>query len=273
MLKSKIIKNKTIAFDLMAHNSEHCLYHLGFLKNYTNVLVILHTSSSLIEANQYYKGAQFNLQNVRYFTTFQLLFRVLINLILRKPIVFIGLHLWQACLFIPLIAINGNCTIHLHGQSYALARKSLKYYIWLFISFFSFLEVSNPAWKGPNFVKKIININQLNKYLHSSNKNNKVIFYSAIGKDIINLNLLKKRIEDVGLDLHISDIGISYKSLDILLSNFSYIYFESTDDYYFYSPSGRISDALNYGLTLVLKKEDHISISVAKSYSVDYITI
>jgi hypothetical protein len=267
------MKKSQIIFDLMAKNSEHCLYHLGIVKYYPGATICLHESSSLNEANSHYKGAQFDLSNVSYIDSCNLFFNACISLISRRLVLFIGLHLWQVCVLFPLIALNGKCTIHLHGQAYALQKKSHKYYIWRLVSKFSRLEISNPAWSGPAFIRKRNNINQLNIYAPMNNKNSSVIYYSATGKKPADLCSLKIRLAQHSLDLQIVQHGISYEALDILLSKSSYLFFESTDDYYLYSPSGRISDALNYGLSLVLKKEDTVSIAVAKHYLVDFIII
>lgn len=267
------MKKSLIIFDLMAKNAEHCLYHLGAVKYYTGATICLHETSSLREANSHYRGAQLNLNNVRYTDSKNLFFNACISLISRRLVLFIGLHLWQVCVLFPLIVLNGKCTIHLHGQAYALQKKSLKYYIWRLVSKFSNLEISNPAWSGPAFIRKRNNIHQLNIYTPMNNKNSTVIYYSAIGKKPADLCSLKIRLAQHSLDLQIVQQGISYEALDVLLSNSSYLFLESTDDYYLYSPSGRISDALNYGLSLVLKKEDTVSIAVAKHYSVDFLVI
>jgi len=267
------MKKTQFAFDLMAKNSEHSLYHLGIVKYYPNVIISLHKSSSLRDANSHYSGAQLNLNNVLYRDFLSLLINACFCLISRRTVLFIGLHLWQACVLFPLIALNGKCTIHLHGQVYALHRKGIKYYLWRLLSSISNLVISNPAWSGPSFIRKIDNINQLRNYTPLAKKNSTVIYYSAIGKKPLDLFSLKNRLYQSSLDLQIVKQGISYEELDVLLTNSSYLFLESTDDYYLYSPSGRISDALNYGLTLVLKKEDAVSILVSKKYLVDYILI
>jgi hypothetical protein len=66
---------------------------------------------------------------------------------------------------------------------------------------------------------------------------------------------------------------LSHELLNDFLSNSSFLYFECVDDYYLYSPSGRISDALNYGLKLVLRSEDELGIRVAKHYGIEFILI
>jgi hypothetical protein len=259
--------------DLMAKNNAHCLYHLGILYHFQNAKLYLHSSSNLVIAYLHYRNQLNSLSRVSYISSFNLYMKACKELLLRKPIVFTGLHLRQIILLLPLIIFNKNTTIHLHGQAFALKKKRLKYLIWKIISYFSKLEVSNPAWKGPSFISKIANINQLVDIKYIESKNNKVVFYSAIGKSLNEIGNLRKRFNENQLELHILDKAVSYQDLNITLKSSGYIYFESTDDYYFYSPSGRISDAINYGLKLVLRKEDQISISVAKCYHAKYILI
>ena len=262
-----------IIYDLMAKKNAHSLYHLGVLKYNRNIIVNIHNSCKLIEANLYYRGASLNLSNVFFKNSFNLYFSSCVSLIRRESVVFIGMHLWQALLFFPLISFNGNVLIHLHGQAHALRNKSLKYFLWKMISSFSNLVVANPAWVGIPFVKQINNLNHINIRPQPPPKSETVVYYSAVGKKPNNILSLEKRFEAKGLSFVLVDKQLNFKILNDLLEKIGFIYFECVDDYYLYSPSGRISDALNYGLKLVLRSEDVLGICIAKRYKVEYILI
>jgi len=257
----------------MARRASHCLYHLGTLRNFPNVKINLHKSSVLPDANTYYRGGGIDLSRVFFKNTISLYCNACIHLLSRRPTLLIGVHLWQASLLIPLLAYNGTVVIHLHGQAHALRKKGAKYYIWLAISHFATLQVSNPAWQGPIFVQKINNINVLGNPTSAKEENKKVIYYTATGKIPKNITELDERMRLNDLEFEYVLQGINYLQLNDLLSNANYMYFESNDDYYYFSPSGRISDALNYGITLVLLQEDTVSIAVARYYCAEFITI
>jgi len=172
-----------------------------------------------------------------------------------------------------LIILNRDVVIHLHGQAHALKFKSAKYLLWKMISRFCKLVVANPAWVGVPFVEQIENLNHIHNASPSLSKGVNVIYYSAVHKRPINILSLKKRVEARGLSLILLEPKLSHELLNDFLSNSSFLYFECVDDYYLYSPSGRISDALNYGLKLVLRSEDELGIRVAKHYGIEFILI
>jgi len=257
-------------FDLMARGNSHCCHHMGILKYYPEYVLYLHNSSNLKIANSHYNGAKFKLNNVKFLNTLFLYLRTIKSLLFRDTVLFAGLHLKQAVLLLPMIVFNGRVTIHLHGQAHGLKRKFLKYALWRLISFFATLEVGNPAWIGPSFVNIIKNINEIYHPVLVSGNNN-VLFYSAIGKKPTELLILKQKLEEKNLVLIIAESGISYEALDQLFRSANYIYLDYCGDYYSYSPCGHISDAICYGLTLVLNFDDFLNISVVKKYPVNYI--
>ena len=257
----------------MAMDTAHSLYHLGMIKNNNQLLIHLHCSCTIADANNYYLGAGLNLNNIRLANRYNLYVGALIALLKKESVIFIGIHLWQAIIFLPLMIYNRDVLIHLHGQAHALKVKSLKYFVWWIISHYSKLVVSNPAWIGVSFVKQIENLNHLHSPNLKHSKSKDVIFYSAVGKRPRNITELLKRLKLKGLTLVLVDKKLSYENLNNLLRNAGFLYFECVDDYYLYSPSGRISDALNYGLKLVLRTEDSVGISIANKYSIEFMLI
>lgn len=256
----------------MAKGDSHCCHHLGIVKYYPNYHLFVHNSSNLKIANMYYNGANLDLKNVSYLNQFFLYFYSIKAIILKKNIIFSGLHLRQAVFLLPFLIIGNKITIHLHGQSHGLKDNFLKIYLWKFISYYSKLEIGNPAWAGPSFVKVIKNINVLHNPKTSIN-NNKVLFYSKNGIEPKNIELLRNIFISNNLELILMEPHVSYKILDSYLRSVSYIYIDFCQDYYLYSPSGHISDAINYGLKIILNKSDFFNISVIKNYPVKYILI
>jgi hypothetical protein len=257
----------------MAMGNAHSLYHIGIIKYYKDIELNLHYTCNLIEANHFYRGAGFSLENVRFRNALNLYIATLVSLLKRESVIFIGIHLWQAIMLFPFMIINGNVLIHLHGQAHALKFKSVKYILWKMLSRFCKLVIANPAWAGVLFVEKIVNLNHINNGYQSSSKSVNVVYYSAVGKRPMDILEIKKRIEARGLLLVLIDKKLSYERLNELLSNSGFLYFECIDDYYLYSPSGRISDALNYGLKLVLRSEDNVGIRIAKKYEIEFTLI
>jgi hypothetical protein len=264
---------KKYCFDLLARGNSHCCHHLGILKYYEDYELNIHASSNLLVANEFYNGANFELKNVNFFNIFYLYIYAIKMLLLKNVVIFAGLHLRQAIYLFPFIVFNYKVTIHLHGQAHALERKSAKYWIWKIISLFANLEVGNPAWVGPSFIKKIHNINELFPLDKPNNNNNLVLFYSSTKKPLINEAKLEIQLAKNNLELIKCKHGVSYKELDGLFRSVSYIYLDYSGNYYSYSPCGHISDAINYGLKVVINKDDFLNIEVIKKYNVKYIVI
>ncbi len=261
--------------DLMAKGESHCLYHLGAIKKHSGAQVFLHSSSAIVEANSWYAGANLDISNVTLLEKSRML-KVLIGAILaQKKVVLLGAHLWQLIMLIPLLLINRKVEVHLHGQAFALKRKGVKYFLWRILAFLTDLRVSNPAWRGPDFVKIVDNYNYINHGSFPKDGEEGVLYYSAIFKSPSTLSNIREKIERLGKTFIYPNSSelISYKYLNELLRQVGYLYFESTDDYYHYSPSGRISDALNYSLQVVVLKEDNTSKEVLAAYKVEYIEI
>ena len=259
-------------FDLMARGNSHCCHHMGIVKYYPTYILNLHKSSMLIDANANYKGAKLNLKNVIYSNTLKLYLDCIKALLYKNSVLFAGLHLRQALYLLPLIAFNGGVTIHLHGQSHSLEKKLIKYILWKLISFFAILEVGNPAWMGPKFVKVINNINVLHNPITITDSK-KVLLYSSLRRKYSDLNTIRNKLINKNLDLIVGNPGISYEELNQLFNSIGFIYIDYCGSYYSYSPSGHISDAINYGLTLVLNKDDSQNITVVKKYKASYILI
>jgi hypothetical protein len=258
--------------DLMAKGDSHCCHHLGILKYYPEYKLFIHNSSGLMDANNYYNGANFDLNNVKFMSLFYLYFFSIKSLLLRHKIIFTGLHLRQAIILFPLLAFNKNTTIHLHGQTHGIKNNFIKYLLWRLISWFASLEVSNPSWIGPSFIKIIKNINELH-YPDTLINNNIVLFYSQKGNKPNDLNKLKQKLKENDYELLIINSGVSYFQLNKMFKAASFIYLDYCDDYYCYSPCGHISDAINYGLTIVLNSDDYINISVVQNYNVKYLLL
>lgn len=258
----------------MAKRSSHCLYHLGIIKRYNINSFYLHYSSVLVEANKFYRGANFDLSRVIFTNNINIYSSLLLNIFKNKSILIAGLHLWQAILLSPFFILNRSVEIHLHGQAHALKKIGFKYIAWKILSFFTSLKISNPCWERPIFVQKINNLNIINNLIKKiKTNNNKVIYYTAVDKKIINFTSIKKRMTENNLVIEVLPVNLSYEYLNFKLDEVNYLYFESIDDYYLFSPSGRISDAINYNLKLVLKNEDELSKLIAVKYGIEFITI
>lgn len=219
---------QNVAFDFMAKDEAHCLYHVGFSAHKPDYLLNLHKTSHIAEAARAYGiNVKFDLQSNP-----KLYFQFLIALFKRQKIEILGAHLYQLILLLPLLVIGSRKTIviHMHGQATALENEnSIKYKIWFILSQFCRLTVSNPAWQGPRFVKNETNFNVFNieKPNKKQSENDAIIERSKIGQRVT----YTKYVEGLSLA---TQINVDFDA-----------------KYYAYSPSGRLSEANLFDLLVV----------------------
>lgn len=240
-----------LAFDFMAKNEAHCLYHVGFSTKNPNYVMYLHVSSHILQAEEAY-GVN---TNFKLLSTVKLHLLFLFNLFARKKIDILGAHLYQIILLLPFIALSGNknITIHMHGQAFALrTQNNIKYHLWKIVSKFAQLKVSNPAWQGPSFVDSSENYNVFDMPCH---KPDSTKTFGVVSRE-----------EAVG--------RVSYKEYVEQLVSADTIKIKFSSEYYAYSPSGRLSEALLFNLYVVALCNDEQTERVAKkvcsAYGVRY---
>jgi len=257
-----------IAIDFMAEGAAHSLYHIGFERQNCKCKIYLEKNSEIFNAAKAYK-IKFQNSNIilqskidRIITLFNALF------FQKIKIEILGVHLRHA-IFIFLLSIfsKERINIHMHGQVHALRRLSFKYLLWKIISKKCNLLVANPAYRGPNFVSIINNLHHIVDL--KSEDNNKVKVGTVREKNELNLENIKYKIKNI--------VNASYGDYVKLNLGCNYTMICFDDDYYEYSPSGRISDAKNFSqIVLILAPSQDLqkmAISICKAYKVDYETV
>lgn len=261
-MEKKILKN--IAIDFMAKGAEHSLYHLGFVKNYPDTQVFLDKNSEFLDAKNAYR-LEIKTDNIVFKSKKNNIISLFHALNKNQKIDILGVHLrFAVVLFLLSFLTKRKISIHMHGQVHSLREKKLKYYLWRMISRRCTLLIANPAYSGPNFVKKIQNINHISK-LESKN-NNRVKTGTA------RKNIEKILISDKYEVIHIENS--SYKEYVDTNLNCSHVMICFNDDYYMYSPSGRLSDARNFSQKVLILapsvKLEEMAINICNKYGVDY---
>lgn len=219
------------AYDFMAERHSHCLYHIGYKQKNPSVDVYLHASSIVNEAEQAFGTEEQHFFFVERRKMYLLFLR---DVFCGARVEIVGAHLRQLLLLFPLLVLFGRrVTIHMHGQAYGLRKLGLKFSVWWILSKFTNLVVSNPAWQGPEFVKKIDNIHDIDVSL--SGQETKGLFEQSIrtGGDVITYQAYVDGVRKA------SELKIAFD-----------------DEYYLYSPSGRISEAKIFGKRIEISAQD-----------------
>jgi len=265
-----------IGFDFMAKSNSHCLYQLGaFYHGYCSKFY-LHSSSKIYEANKFYRGGNLAL-NVTLTNYFLMLLSLIKESGNKNKIVIIGAHLWQIIMLTPILCFS-SVQVHLHGQASGLFRRNtLKYYAWKILAYKFDLVVSNPAWDGPNFVRQINNVHLLKyepRFIDNFSKN-KVLIYRAAGFGAKVEKNIFKSLANLGFEIIIPERNdnslISFEEINKVLNSVEFIFFDSSNGYYFFSPSGRISDAINYSLKILVSSKDYYGIQILKKYNANFL--
>ncbi|CCN47619.1 hypothetical protein MADA3029_270055 [Vibrio nigripulchritudo MADA3029] len=252
---------KNVGFDFMARGYSHSLYHMGVQSNRIVDKLYIHESCQYQDAVNNYRGGYIGPSNVSLVTTFSMVFSFIKSLFFSKDRVHIcGAHLWQLILLMPFLFF-ANTTIHLHGQAHSLKKVGVKYLIWYMFSKFSEVIVSNPIWKGPSFVKSMNNFNIIEPmHLVPIKKRKKdccnLVVYGASGFNIESISSLLESSDLKFESIFYGNDGHKMCNPQILneaLLDASHIYLESVGDYYYFSPSGKLADLVNYNLIGVVK--------------------
>ena len=242
---------QNVAFDFMAKDEAHCLYHVGFSAHKPNYTLNLHKTSQIAEAAKAYDvDVTFTLAKS---TT--LYFKFLTALLARKNIEILGANLYQLIMLLPILIIGSrnNIIIHMHGQAAALENtKSIKYKIWYTLSKFCRLTVSNPAWQGPDFVDNGTNFNvfDIKQRSKTKAKNAAIMKRSKMGKRVTYANYVESL--------------SSATQMKVVFDNL----------YYAYSPSGRLSEANMFDLLVLAQcptpEDKKLATMVCEAYKVRF---
>lgn len=244
----------------MAKEGEHSLYHIGFIKKYHPDCVYLHKTSKIKEASNSYGERCHKVVLLRQWELYRSLLILLLSR--EKTLHILGAKLWQILMFLPSIILSERRPVfHMHGQIYALKKRGLKYWIWRLLDIAGLeIVVSNPAYLGPSFVKKIENINFFKSF-------NRPLLDDKGGCNAGNLGGTYVDKKKVGLVL-------SYKEYIQKLKMESCVVINFDNDYYLYSPSGRMSEAKMFDqevLAIVAPSLDvNIVAYILKSYQLKF---
>ena len=252
----------------MAKKASHCLYHMGFIKHYKPKTLYLHSSSDIGSALKAY-----NLKSnseIYKISSLKLVYLFILMLATRSSVHILGINLRFLLILMPLIVLRRcDLTVHLHGQAYALFyRGSIKFKMWQTISIFCNLVVANPAFEGPSFVKRIKNLNFVRTYKRPVRYKNRKVKIGSIHK------LEKVKFEYKKNTNFIYQLGSEYSVYVKTLMQCQYLWLEFSDKYYNYSPSGRISDALNFSQIVIINAKENFTETakeICKAYGVPFI--
>lgn len=262
------MSEKVIGIDLHAKRNSHCLYHLGFAKYYSPHDLLLHSSSEIMDAAKAYN--QILEPKITYSPSVFLVLKCFYYCRSEYNLHVLGIRLWLLILLFPLFATARNkVTIHVHGQIYALIdERNLKYKIWKFISLFCKLVVANPFYQGPEFVEKIQNINIIKRNLRLTEE----------GNSNIKVGTMRNTSPSILTDFHGFKIfysqNDSYMKYVETLERCNYALVEFPDEYYMFSPSGRLSDAKNFSQVIVIDAADEMkkkAEAVCAAYGLEFI--
>jgi hypothetical protein len=270
-----------VGFDLMAKGGEHNLYQLGFLLNYNPTQVYLDESSKITELFDYY--AIENTYNIKYQKKYKILLELLKKTYNKNyEIHILGINLIMIIYLIIFIKLNNkNIKIHLHGQIYGFKISFVKNIIWKILSRKFIFLVSNPAFVENKVFQKIDNLNYLKDAKIKCNSNNEYVFLwsnRGVKNNLTKLNLIQKGFivyPEINSEIK-NKFWLNYYNYISTMANCKYVHLGFYDDYYLYSPSGRLSEAFIHNKIIIIDKcteNINIATKICKDYKLSYIVV
>jgi len=273
-----------IGFDLMSKGGEHNLYQLGFILAYEPNEFYLDSSTRISECFSYY--------NVKENISLQLQSKInnIISLlkinVLTNKIHITGINLKLLIFIVIYFKIkyfyeHPKLNIHLHGQLHGYKTSFLKKLIWNYLSNYCNLLISNPAFNEFNNFHKIKNLNYLNgiKIICNDNNNNVFMWNSrGIDSSKSKKNLISNGFKIIPENNEVTENRkwFTYEEYIILLANCKYVHLGFYDQYYLYSPSGRLSESFIHNKVIIIDQNTEnvsIGIQICKSYELNYMIV
>lgn len=233
------------------------MYQLGFIIGFSPDRLYLDKSNKVEELIEYYGGsiAATIIKNSRLANISALLG----SLIRGQSIHIIGINLKMLALLLPLTLLSPRekITVHLHGQAHG-CKGVVKYIIWYLLSKFFSLVVSNPAFAGPDFIKKIKNLNDLGgkKIKLCKDQSQQTIFAaSKRGAGRKSFDRFTSLGFNISMDSGLGNDFSSYANYMSAMKQARFMWIGFYDDYYLFSPSGRLSEAAIHSTTVIIDGE------------------
>jgi hypothetical protein len=274
------MKKNIVAYDFMAKGGEHNLYQLGFILEYPNSEIFLDRTSCIQEVSEYYK-IPFG-DKVKYQSKYENLWKLFSHLFTNQEIHIIGASLKLLCGLFVISTLIGKrgINVHLHGQIYGYNKSLLKKKIWELLAFSFKFVVSNPALCGNSIFKRIENLNFLQRRSICCEGIIKSAVFLWVNRGVesrqARVSLTAKGFLIFPDEKNSDQSWVGYWSYIGNMRICEYVHIGFYDDYYSYSPSGRLSEAAIHNKTIIIDRDVekiNIGIEICKRYNVDFVIV